>query len=267
MLQEKLFLEIKSFDSDRESEEKRIYSFDVSIFEVYSNHIVFKNCINNNFLAEMDDLNILKRNKKSKNLNLYLKSELHIKDKKISDELSLYYEFNYTDSDLIIYDFIDYEDNESYQESLIERVDIFMKNKEFLKFYLENKIPPKHWFNLNEFEKECWLDVAYKVNFNQEVNKRMPPVSQIILDGNYIHSERDLYCSIGEEVCGVFGYMGRSITPLRDCLEDEGLRPVYYPLQITWKNFKSSEQNFYSIEDLNYLVQFLRKYSNLKIEI
>lgn len=168
---------------------------------------------------------------------------------------------------MIIYDFIDYEDNESYQESLIERVDIFMKNKEFLKFYLENKIPPKHWFNLNEFEKECWLDVAYKVNFNQEVNKRVPPVSQIILDGNYIHSERDLYCSIGEEVCGVFGYMGRSITPLRDCLEDEGLRPVYYPLQITWKNFKSSEQNFYSIEDLNYLVQFLRKYSNLKIEI
>lgn len=82
MLQEKLFLEIKSFDSDRESEKKRIYSFDVSIFEVYSNHIVFKNCINKNFLAEMEDLNILKRNKKSKNLNLYLKSELHIKDKK-----------------------------------------------------------------------------------------------------------------------------------------------------------------------------------------
>lgn len=124
---------------------------------------------------------------------------------------------------------------------------------------------PKHWFNLNEFEKECWLNVAYKVNFNQLTNERMSAVSQIILDGNYIHSERDLYCYIGEEVCGVFGYMGRSITALRDCLEDEGLSPIHRSLEIIWKNFKNSEQYFNSIADLNDLVKFLNEYSNLKI--
>lgn len=214
----------------------------------------------------MDYLNILKRSKKSQNLNLCLKSDLRANDKGFSDHLAFYYEFNCSGSDLIIYDSIDYENGESYQNSLKERVDIFLKNNQFLMLYLENKVHPKHWFNLNEFEKECWLNVAYKVNFNQQINEQMPKVRHIILDGNYIHSERDLYCYIGEEVCGVFGYMGRSITSLRDCLEGEGLRPIHSPLEITWKNFKNSGQYFDSIEDLNYLVEFLKEYSDLKIE-
>ena len=267
MVQEKYFLEISSFNPDREPEEELIYTIEVHDFELTTDQIIFKDCINCKILAEMDHLNILKRNKESKNLNLCLKSDLRAKNKSFSDELGFYYEFNCTDSDLIIYDFIDHEDGESYQDSLNERVDVFLKNNQFLKLYLENKVQLRHWFKLNEFEKECWLNVAYKVNFNQQENEHMQIVSQIILDGNYIHSERDFYCYIGEEVCGVFGYMGKNITALRECLEDEGLRPIHPPLEITWRNFENSEQYFDSIEDLNYLIEFLNKYSNLKIDL
>lgn len=264
MVQEEYFLEIKSFDPDQEPEEKHIYSFNVSDFEIYSDHIVFKNCINSKILSEFYDLNLFEKPKKMTGYFLLLNLKLSDDKRVVSDSLWFPYEFNYTDTDFIIHYFIVAENTEWYEPSLQERMDIFLKNKQFFKLYLENNATKKQWFNLNEFEKLCWLDVAFQVN--QQANEHMPKVSHIILDGNFIHSEDDLYCYIGEEAVGIFGYMGWNVAALRDCLEDEGLRPIHRPLSITWHNFNNSKQNFDSIEDLNYLVEFLNEHSNFNIE-
>lgn len=102
MVQEKYFLEISSYNPDREPEEELIYKIEVYDFELKIDQIIFKDCINCKILAEMDHLNILKRSKKSQNLNLHLKSDLRVKNKSLCDDLAFYYEFNCTDSDLIL---------------------------------------------------------------------------------------------------------------------------------------------------------------------
>lgn len=264
MLQEKLLLEIKSFDPDREPEEEHIYSFNVSDFEIYSDQIVFKNCITSKVLAEIEGLSSCTRAKKNNGYFLLLNSKLNDGEREVLDSLWFPYEFHYTDTDFIIYDFIVAKNTECYEPSLQEKMDIFLKQKQFFKLYLENSATKKQWFNLNKFEKSCWLNVAYQIN--QQANQHMPKVSHIILDGNFIHSEDDLYCYIGEEVVGIFGYMGRSATALQDCLEEDGFRPIYRPLSITWHNFNNSKQNFDSTDDLNYLVELLKENSNLSIE-
>ena len=267
MLEERYFLEIESFSHDREPEIELVYAIEVHDFEIKKDQIIFKNCLNSKILCEMTELNLLKRSKKAIGYSFCLNSRLYDHQRCISDYLGFSYEFNYTESDLIIYDSRDNECEEDEHQSLREKVDFFLKQKQFLKLYLENKILLKQWFDLNEFDKECWLIASHKVAVNRQMIERMPQVSHIILDGHYIHSESDLYCAIGEEVCGIFGYMGYTSSALRDCLTNDDLRPIHCSLTITWKNFKSSEQNFNCMDDLNYLVQFLKEYSNLKIEL
>ena len=266
MVDEKYFLEIIHFNSDQEPEEELVYSFDVSEFEIYNNHIVFKNCLNNKILEEIQKLNLLKRSQKMSGFHLILNLRLRDAQRDIFDHVWFPYQFNYTETDFIIHDAITSEDTESFEASLHEKMAFFLKQKQFLKYYLEKSGDKKQWFYLNEFEKECWLNVAYKVNFNQHVNEHTGKVSHIILDGNFIQSTEDLYCSIGEEVCGVFGYMGYNSAALRDCLEDDGLRPIQRPLNITWKNFSQTQKSFDCIDDLNYFVELLKKYAHLKIE-
>lgn len=269
MIQERYFLEIERFSHDREPEIELVYAIEVHDFELKKDQIIFKNCLNSKILYEMTELNLLKRNKKATGYSFCLNSKLYDHQRCISDYLGFPYEFNYTESDLIIYDFRDNECEEGEYQSLREKVDFFLKQKKFLKLFLENKILLKQWFGLNEFEKECWLKASYKIAAKLQVQliEKTPKVSHIILDGHYIHSESDLYCAIGEEVCGIFGYMGYSSSALRDCLTDDNLRPIHSPLKVTWTNFQSSEQNFDCKDDLNYLVQFLKEYSNLKIEL
>lgn len=267
MIQERYFLEIESFSHDREPEIELVYAIEVHDFELKKDQIIFKNCLNSKILDEMTELNLLKRSKKVTGYSFCLNSKLYDHQRCISDYLGFPYEFNYTESDLTIYDFSNVECEEDDHQSLRERVDFFLKQKQFLKLFLENKILLKQWFDLNEFDKECWLIASHKVAVNRQMTERIPQVSHIILDGHYIHSENDLYCAIGEEVCGIFGYMGYTSSALRDCLTNDDLRPTHCPLTIIWKNFKSSEQNFNCMDDLNYLVQFLKEYSNLKIEL
>lgn len=267
MVQEKYLLKVISFDPDQEPEEQHIYVIDVYEFELTGNQIVFKNCINSNILDEMYELNLLKRRRKIDNLYFVLMYELSVGDKEFSNDLHFSYEFNYTNSDLIVYDFTHDGDEEYEEPSLNEKIAFFLKQNQFLKKYYESKISIKQWFGLNEFEKECWLKVAYKVICNQHLNENISKVSHIILDGNYIHSESDLYCYIGEQVCGILGYMGYSTSALSDCLTGGNLRPICRPLNITWKNFKSSELNFNCLDDLNYLVELLKKDAILKIQI
>lgn len=83
------------------------------------------------------------------------------------------------------------------------------------------------------------------------------------MDGAYIESELDLYCYIGEEVCGVLGYMGGNSMALRDCLTNE-IRPTQYPLSIVWKNFEYSKQKF-NQDDIQYLIDLLSQNADLKI--
>lgn len=266
-VQEKYLLKVVSFDPDQEPEEQHIYLIEVYDFELTANQINFKNCINSKILDEMDKLHLLKRRRKIDHLYFVLTYELRVGDKEFSNDLDFSYEFNYTDSDLIVYDFT-YDGDEEYQEpSLSEKTTFFLKQNQFLKKYSENKIFLKQWLELNEFEKECWLNVAYKVNFNQHINESISKVSHIILDGNYIHSESDLYCYIGEQVCGILGYMGYNTSALSNCLTEENLRPICRPLNITWKNFKSSELNFNCLDDLNYLVELLKEDAILNIQI
>ena len=267
MVQEKYLLKIVSFDPDREPEEQHIYLIEVYDFELTANQIIFKNCINSRILDEMEELNLLKRNKKATGYSFCLNFSLRNHQRCISNDLEFSYEFNHIESDLIIYDFRDNECEENYQESLEERVDYFLKQNQFLKLYVENKATLKQWFDLNEFEKRCWLIASHKVAVNQQTTECMPQVSHIILDGHYIHSENDLYCAIGEEVCGILGYMGYTSSALSDCLTNDDLRPICRPLNITWKNFKSSEQNFDCADDLDYLVELLKEHTILNIKI
>lgn len=267
MVQEKYLLKIVSFDPDREPEEQHIYLIEVYDCELTANQIIFKNCINSKILDKMDKLRLLKRRRKIDHLYFVLTYELSAGDKEFSNDLYFSYEFNYTDYDLIVYDFTYDGDEEHEEPSLSEKITFFLKQNQFLKKYSENKILLKQWFELNEFEKECWLNVAYKVNFNQNMNESISKVSHIILDGNYIHSESDFYCYIGEQVCGILGYMGYNTPALKDCLTEENLRPIHRPLNITWKNFKSSEQNFDCADDLDYLVELLKEHTILNIKI
>ena len=192
MVQEKYLLKVVSFDPDQEPEEQHIYLIEVYEFELTGNKIIFKNCINSKMLVEMDELHLLKRRRKIDHLSFVLMYELSVGDKEFSNDLQFSYEFNYTNSDLIVYDFTHDGDEEYEEPSLNEKTAFFLKQNQFLKKYAENKVFIKQWFRLNEFEKDCWLKVAYKVNCNQHINENISKVSHIILDGNYIHSESDL---------------------------------------------------------------------------
>lgn len=149
MVQEKYLLKVVSFDPDPEPEEQHIYLIEVYEFELTGNQIVFKNCINSNILDEMDELHLLKRRRKIDNLYFVLMYELSVGDKEFSNDLHFSYEFNYTNSDLIVYDFAHGGDEEFEEPSLNEKTAFFLKQNQFLKKYSENKIFIKQWFELN----------------------------------------------------------------------------------------------------------------------
>ncbi|WP_291397681.1 hypothetical protein [Acinetobacter sp.] len=51
---------------------------------------------------------------------------------------------------------------------------------------------------------------------------------------------------------------------LRDCLEDN-IRPIQYPLRIVWKNFEYSKEKFNQNDDIQYFVDLISQYADLKI--
>ncbi|WP_252715773.1 hypothetical protein [Acinetobacter bereziniae] len=140
MVQEKYLLKVVSFDPDQEPEEQHIYLIEVYEFELTGNQIVFKNCINSKMLVEMDELHLLKRRRKIDHLSFVLMYELSVGDKEFSNDLQFSYEFNYTNSDLIVYDFTHDGDEEYEEPPLNEKTAFFLKQNQFLKKYAENKV-------------------------------------------------------------------------------------------------------------------------------
>ncbi len=133
----------------------------------------------------------------------------------------------------------------------------FMRKEQFLQTYSKGTLTKNYWFYLNEVEKKCWLELAISIWSDFDLWKTTS-IQHIHLDGQYIQSELDLYCAIGEEVHGVLGYMGYNINALKDCLSN--FRPS---LEIEWHQFNLSKQHFQSQDDLNYCVEILKKYSDL----
>ncbi|UUM28971.1 barstar family protein [Acinetobacter colistiniresistens] len=173
----------------------------------------------------------------------------------MSDQIYFCFDFAYQNNDLVI--FYSFDGEEDAELELNE----FFKRKELIYKYLKGECGQKYWFALSDFDKKCWLDVSYLRA--QLVQKDDRIVKEIILDGAYIESELDLYCYIGEEVCGVLGYMGCNSMALRDCLTDE-IRPIQYPLRIVWKNFKYSKQKF-NQDDIQYFIDLLSQNADLQI--
>lgn len=135
MIQERYFLEIESFSHDREPEIELVYAIEVHDFELKKDQIIFKNCLNSKILYEMTELNLLKRSKKATGYSFCLNSRLCDHQRCISDYLGFSYEFNYTESDLIIYDFRDNECEEDGHQSIREKVDFFFKAKAVFKIF------------------------------------------------------------------------------------------------------------------------------------
>ena len=58
--------------------------------------------------------------------------------------------------------------------------------------------------------------------------------------------------------------MGYNSMALRDCLEDN-IRPIQYPLRIVWKNFEYSKEKSNQNDDIQYFVDLISQYADLKI--
>lgn len=130
----------------------------------------------------------------------------------------------------------------------------FKKKVELLGLLKDEILGKKRWFNLTKFEKKCWLDLA----FSKGVNDSPPLNLNLIIDGNYILCEEDLYCYLGEEIYGILGYIAYNSNALADAISTLSLK-------IKWINFGYSRNHFDKIEDLEYLSDILKQYSSLEI--
>lgn len=259
----KVQMEIEFLQHDYENEiDNVIYVLIVDEYYYDDEKITFKNCLSEIILQEMNSLRILIRNKKQDNFGILLTCCQENLDQLIKDSLYFHFDFSYKENDLIIYN---YEEplEEIHCDQIYSDLDQFFKRKDLIYKYLNDECDGKYWFNLNSFEKKCWLDIALLLTRSEK--KDCKKIKEINLDGYYIKSELDLYCYIGEEVCGVLGYMGASFSALRDCL-DGSFRPIQFPLKIVWKNFEYSKQNFigqyYEIEEL---ADFISQYAVLEL--
>ncbi|MCH7390401.1 barstar family protein [Acinetobacter dispersus] len=231
-----------------------LYGLNVEKYQYNQEKIIFHDCLTQQIIAEMEALKLFTRTKKDHLFGLYLSCHQENIHEKMSDQIYFSFDFAYQNNDLIIFYSFDEEDTES-------ELNKFFKRKELIYKYLNGECDQKNWYALSDFDKKCWLDIAYLRAQLEQIDDRI--VKEIILDGAYIESELDLYCYIGEEVCGVLGYMGGSSMALRDCLTDE-IRPIQYPLRIVWKNFEYSKQKF-NQDDIQYFIDLLSQNADLKI--
>lgn len=230
------------FKHDFENEiEHVIYTLIVDDFHYDSEKIIFKNCLSEIILQEMMDLKLLIHNKKHDYFGILITCNQEGRNQSIKDGLYFTFDFAYKENDLVIYDNKE-ESEKIYSDKEYSDLDSFFKRKELIYKYLNHECGEKYWFSLNLFEKTCWLHIA--LFLARLENHESEKVKEITLDGYYIKSELDLYCYIGEEVCGVLGYMGANFSALRDCLDGSMSRPVQPPLKIVWKNFEYSKHNF-----------------------
>lgn len=238
-----------------------IYSLAVNDCYYDSEQIVLKNCLSEPILQEMMELKLLTRHKKQDFLGIFLICHQESRNQLISDHLYFSFDFAYKENNLIIYNDKE-ESQELYSDQEYSDLDCFFKRKELIFKYLNHECGEKYWFNLNLFEKTCWLHIAFLLTRLE--NDESEKVKEIILDGFYIQSRLDLYCYIGEEVCGVLGYMGANFSAMRDCL-DGSFRPIQYPLRIVWKNFDYSKEKFDQNDDIQYLIDLLSQYADLQV--
>lgn len=250
-------MKIEFVKHDHENEiDTVLYGLNVNQYQYDQEKIIFHNCLNPKIITEMEALKLFTRTKKDDLFGLYLSCYQENIHEKISDQIYFSFDFAYQNNDLIIFYSFDGEVDTELE------LNEFFKRKELIYKYLNGECEQKYWFNLSDFEKKCWLDIAHLRAQLESMDDRI--VKEIILDGAYIESELDLYCYIGEEVGGVLGYMGCNSTALRDCLTDEEIRPIQYPLRISWKNFEYSIEKF-SQDDIQYFIDLLSQNSDLKI--
>lgn len=238
----KKMLNVVFLEHDFENEiDNVIYTLIVNDYYYDSEKICFRNSLSKNILQEMKDLKLLIHNKKLDYFGILITCNQEGKDQSIGDYLYLPFDFFYKENDLIIYNNKE-ELEQAYSDQEYSDFDCFFKRQELIYKYLNHECGEKYWFSLNSFEKTCWLHIAlFLARLENDASEK---VKEITLDGSYITSELDLYCYIGEEVCGVLGYMGANFSALRDCLDGSTSRPVQPPLKIVWKNFEYSKHNF-----------------------
>lgn len=94
---------------------------------------------------------------------------------------------------------------------------------------------PNLWTNLKQSERQGWLELTMSFqNIENSVSK-----SEATIDGKYIKSVEDFYCSLGEAINGSGGYFGRNYNALIDCITSpefggNDIKKIY------WKNSKKS---------------------------
>ncbi|MFM6904913.1 MAG: barstar [Acinetobacter tjernbergiae] len=248
-------MKIEFVKHDYESElDILIYSLNVDKYDYDHEKIIFNDCLTHQIFTEMEELELFIRTKKDDLFGIYLSCHQRNTRENINDCMYFPFDFTYQNNDLIITYSFDGEEDIG--------LDGFFKRKELIYKYLNGEFGKKYWFNLNAFDKKCWLDITYRKAQLEKMNDCI--VKEIILDGFYIQSELDLYCYIGEEVCGILGYMGYNSMALRDCLEDN-IRPIQYPLRIVWENFEYSKEKFNQNDDIQYFVDLISQYADLKI--
>lgn len=94
---------------------------------------------------------------------------------------------------------------------------------------------PNLWTNLKQSERQGWLELAMAFqNVENSVSK-----SKATIDGKYIKSVEDFYCSLGEAINGSGGYFGRNHNALIDCIisREFGGNDIK---KIYWRNSKKS---------------------------
>lgn len=250
-------MKIEFVKNDHENElDTVLYGLNVDQYQYDQEKIIFHNCLNPQITTEMEALKLFTRTKKDYLFGLYLSCHQENIHEKMNDQIYFPFDFAYQNNDLIIFYSFDGEENTELE------LNEFFKRKELIYKYLKGECGQKYWFALSDFEKKCWLDIAYLKAQLAQMEDRI--VKEIILDGAYIESELDLYCHIGEEVGGVLGYMGCNSAALRDCLTDDEIRPTQYPLHIVWKNFEYSLEKF-NQDDIQYFIDLLSQNANLKI--
>ncbi|HHP7876367.1 hypothetical protein C7G98_13425 [Acinetobacter baumannii] len=161
------------------------------------------------------------------------------------NRLNLSNNFKFDSNELLIF-----FEADSIEDNYAE-FNAFKKKEELLSNLKNEIVGKKRWFNLTKFEKKCWLDLAFsnRISTSRHLN--------LTMDGNYILCEEDLYCYLGEEIYGIFGYIAYNSNALADAISTLSLK-------IKWINFDYSIKHFDKIEDLEYLIDILKQYSSLE---
>ena len=97
---------------------------------------------------------------------------------------------------------------------------ILMPNNKIFKIwkeYFENGISEyNQWKKIKQSEKQAWLELA--LSFQSIDYEKLKSIIEI--DGIYINSLNDFFCSIGEALNGKGGYFGKDLYGFYDCLSN-----------------------------------------------